>query len=120
MTPEETIAALDADLDECADDPTAVLQRIGGPSGAVLFSTTVRAFVRAYDPKELSPAIIQGDSKIVLSPTDLVGVNWPTGEAAVPRRGDQLVVQGKPRQVIAPAPIHLVGIIVRLNVQVRG
>ncbi len=121
ISAQRMIATLDRVLDEHADDPAATLNRLAGPNGAIVATATVRAWVRDYEPKELTPLIIQGDSDVTISPTDLAASpNWPTGFDAIPRRGDQLIALGKTRQVMNPSPLSPGGTLVRINLQCRG
>src|SRR5947209_7500008 len=121
MNPQDMLDMLDSFLDEDADDPAAVLNRLAGPNGTIVATATVHAFIRAYSPKELTPLIIQGDSAVTISPTDLAASPaWPTGIDAVPRRGDQMIIQGRARQVMAGAPLSPSGTLSRINIQVRG
>jgi hypothetical protein len=121
ISAERMIATLDRVQGEHADDPAATLNRLAGPNGAIIATATVRAWVRDYTPQQLTPLIIQGDSNVTISPTDLAASpGWPTGPAAIPRRGDQIIVQGKTRQVMAAAPLSPAGTLSRINLQCRG
>ncbi len=121
MSPAEIIAALDRVLDDHADDQAATLNRLSGPNGAVVATATVRAWVREYTPSPMTPLVIQGDSKVTITPTDLAASpGWPVGGAAIPRRGDQLIVQGKTRMVMSAEPLSPRGTLSRINLQVRG
>ena len=128
MNSADALEMLDSQLADHADDPNAELQRFPPGAATVPIATAlVRAFVRLYKPSELTPMIIQGDSKVILSPSDLVAQGWPgpAGDSAgldplVPRRGDKIVVHGRPRQVIAATPVYLGDQMVRLEMQIRG
>lgn len=127
QSPASLIADLDDALADCGED--VVLRRNTLAAGNVLipFDATVRGFVRGYDPAEITGTIIQGDTKIILSPTDIDASGWPgpsvgtvVGDRRVPRKGDIVVVQGSPRQVQASAPKYVMGELVRIEIQVRG
>lgn len=123
--PESLIADLDAALAEAGED--VVLQRLTGTQ-QIPFSVTCRAVVRGYTPEELvaGSGIVQGDSKVILSPTEIERAQWPgaqpqsTGDKRVPRVKDVLIVQGKPRNVMAAMPFYVAGELVRIELQVRG
>lgn len=121
------IARLDGSLARVGED--VVLRRNTlGPGGVQIpFDATVRAQVRGYEPAELTAAVIQGDSRVILSPTQIEQAGWPgataapvTGDRRVPRRGDVVLVQGTPRHVFAAAPKYVGGVLVRIELQVRG
>jgi hypothetical protein len=122
------IVELDRSL--AVDGEDFVLRRVVGTNSPINTDVFCRGFVRGYQPEELTVAIIQGDAKIILSPTQIVGGSWPggappTGAAAaldrrVPRRGDKAVVQGRVLNIEAAAPIYIDNVLVRLELQVRG
>jgi hypothetical protein len=119
------ISALDRGLAARGED--VVLRRIGG-SGATATSVdvTCRAVVRGYRPEELVGGIAQGDSQVILSPSEIRSSGWPdpdgspSGSASLPRKGDKLIVQGRMRTIEAAAPIQVAGELVRIDLQVRG
>jgi hypothetical protein len=117
------IKELDRSL--AADGEDFVLRRVTGTSNPSNTDVTCRGFIRLFTPDELTPNIIQGDTRIILSPTQIEAANWPgvsagALDARVPRRGDKAVVQGRVRNIEAAAPIYLDGVLVRLELQVRG
>lgn len=125
--PAAMIARLDASLARRGED--VVLRRATLAAGNVLipFDATVRGFVRGYEPAEITGTIIQGDTKVIVSPTDIDAAGWPgptvgtvVGDRRVPRKGDVVVVQGAPRQVQAAAPKYVMGTLVRIEIQARG
>ena len=119
------ISALDRGLAARGED--VVLRRISG-SGATATSVdvTCRAVVRGYRPEELVGGIAQGDSQVILSPSEIRASGWPdpdgspSGSASLPRKGDKLIVQGRMRTIEAVAPILVAGELVRIDLQVRG
>jgi hypothetical protein len=81
--------------------------------------------MRQYQPDELVGGIIQGDSFVILSPSEIIAANWPgtvtaPGDKRVPKHGDQLIVQGIARTVQTGTPFYIAGALVRLELQVRG
>lgn len=114
MTPAAAIASLDRQLAENCQ--TVVLRRYTGVGAArISTDTTVRASVRDYQPDELVGGITQGDTQIVLSPTDVLA-----GGGELPQKGDQIVIEGKPRTIVAAPPVRVGNVIARINVQVKG
>jgi hypothetical protein len=117
------IQELDRSL--AADGEDFTLRRVTGTTSQTNTDVTCRGLVRAYTPEELTPTVIQGDSRIILSPTQIEAASWPgvsagALDARVPRRGDKALVQGRVRNIEAAAPIYLDGILVRIELQVRG
>ncbi|MBM3549719.1 MAG: hypothetical protein FJX54_22495 [Alphaproteobacteria bacterium] len=119
------ISALDRGLAARGED--VVLRRISG-SGATATSVDVacRAVVREYRPEELVGGIAQGDSQVILSPSEIRSSGWPDpggsppGTVSLPKKGDKLIVQGRMRTIEAVAPILVAGEFVRIDLQVRG
>lgn len=109
-----------------ADGQDITLRRFSGTTTRTNIDVQVRAFVRHYEAKELTPATVQGDTKIIMSPTEIIAAGWPGAEppgaadARVPRRGDQVLVVGTPRQVQNAYPIYIDNDLVRIELQVRG
>jgi hypothetical protein len=103
------IQMLDSEIDDNGQDISLVLV---APSS----KTTVpcRAFVRQYRPQELIGGILQGDTLVVLSPTDLAALS------RLPRRNDQVTVDGAIKRVEYVEPVKLDNQLVRVNLQVRG
>jgi hypothetical protein len=123
MTADEAISALDDQIALHGED--VVLRRL--VPGAPPVEATVRAHVRGYLPRELVGSIVQGDTRVVLSPTSISAAGWPGAatqidgtDAAVPRKGDRVVLSGRVRAVEAAAPVYLAGALVRIELQVRG
>lgn len=121
MTPTQVIASLDRQLSDHGQNIT--LRRVGSPN----VDATVRALVRAYRATELTTEIVQGDSKVTISPTSVSGASWPGAlaqadgtDTLVPRKGDKVIVAGRLRTVIQPDPVYLDDTLVRINLVVRG
>ncbi|WP_264045527.1 hypothetical protein [Methylobacterium flocculans] len=104
MTPAAAIAALDRQIS--AHGQAVTLQRLNPASASGL-----RAFFRGYKPDELAGGIQQGDSTAVLS---------PTGLGALPKRLDRLDVSGRVRTIQAVEPVEMKGVLVRVNLWLRG
>lgn len=113
MTPEAAIAALDRGLASAGQDVT--LRRTTGTQRIPL-DVTCRAMVRAYQPHELVGEIQQGDSQVIISPTEMARAQWPWP----PKANDFVIVAGRQRTVLAAAPIHMADELVRVDLQVRG
>lgn len=128
MTPDDALSSLDRQLASSGED--VILQRLVGSANQVVIPGKVRAFVRNYEPRELVGSVIQGDSKVTVSPTDIENARWPgprvvravpdATDARIPRKDDRVVIAGKTRTVQAAAPIYLAGVLIRIDLQVRG
>lgn len=112
------IKALDRALGKVGQ--TVTLQRPG--AGAVVVAeATVKAVIHNYAPAELVGGIIQGDSRVILSPTGIVAANWPSaGGDPVPRKGDRLSAAGRGRVVESATPFRVGDDLVRIELLVRG
>lgn len=113
MTPSAAIAMLDRQLAEHGQD--VVLRR--PVAGGTAIERTARAFVRGYRPDELSGGIQQGDSLVTLSPSSI------PAEFSAPARlrvNDRIKVSGRERNVQYVDPVEISGVLVRVNVLVRG
>lgn len=125
MTPAACIAALNRVLAAHGEDIR--LQRLMGTQ-QVPVEVACRAHVRGYEPHELVGGIAQGDSRVLISPTEIEAAQWPggqvegavVGDARVPKKGDRLFIAGRARQVEAVKPIYLDGELVRIEMAVRG
>lgn len=130
MSAFEEIRDLDAAL--ALDGEDVVLRRVTGTTNQIAFDCDCRAFVRGYQPHELvaGSGIAQGDSKVIISPTQINATGWPgarplsepasTLDPRVPRRGDKIMINGKLRTIEAADPKSIDGQLVRLELQVRG
>ena len=119
------ISALDRGLAARGQD--VILRRISGSGpSATSIDVACRAVVRGYRPEELVGGIAQGDSQVILSPSEIRSSGWPdpggspSGSASLPKKGDKLIVQGRMRTIEAVAPIQVAGELVRIDLQVRG
>ncbi len=119
------ISALDRGLAARGQD--VILRRISGSGpSATSIDVACRAVVRGYRPEELVGGIAQGDSQVILSPSEIRSSGWPDpggsppGSVSLPRKGDKLIVQGRMRTIEAVAPLQVAGELVRIDLQVRG
>lgn len=92
----------------------ATLQRRNGAT--VTMTAPLKVFMRGYMPDELvaGTGITQGDTRIIMSNTDLINAGWSGGN---PRPGDFILVDGGTKRVIAAAvrPMD-----VGFDIQARG
>lgn len=115
MTPAEAVAMLDRALAQ--NGVTVILRRVTGSSAQIPFDVEVRAVIAGYQPQDLvGGAIIQGDSKAILSPTEMKRRQW----CWPPLVGDKLVVGGKVKNVRAVDQISIQDELVRIEMQIRG
>ena len=93
------------------------------------FKVRCRAFVRGYAAQELVGGIAQTDSKIVMSPTEIIRAGWPGPNSSatstnqdrrVPRKGDAVVIAGRKRTVETAGGIYLASELVRIEMRVLG
>lgn len=112
MSPAEHIADLDADLREDGED--IVLRRMThvGTTSTPADRAGIRAHVRGYRPDELVGSIAQGDRQAILSPSGLDG--------DLPKRGDFVLIAGRSCRIEAVAEIRVGGVVVRIELQVKG
>ena len=125
MSAHSHINALDRGLAARGED--VILRRISGSGpSATSIDVACRAVVRGYRPEKLVGGIAQGDSQVILSPSEIRSSGWPdpgglpSGSASLPKKGDKLIVQGRMRTIEAVAPIQVAGELVRIDLQVRG
>lgn len=75
---------------------TASLRRLGGRAG-IWFDVDVIAVWRGYLPNEFQGGIVQGDRHVTISDRAIAARKWP----GPPRRGDQMILDGRTYQVLA-------------------
>lgn len=85
------------------------------PADGSTKALTIIGAVRGYKPTELVGNLKQGDSLLVISPTDFAG--W--GGDLEPT-SDFVEYNGRTRAVQAVDPVYVRNVLVRLNVTVRG
>jgi hypothetical protein len=102
------------------DGSDLMLRRRVGTSAAFV-THPVRGFARGYAPKELTGGIIQGDSVVVVSPLAFEE-SWQgaAGGPILPRKGDQIQIDGVWRNVEAAHAVRLGDGVARIELQVRG
>jgi len=128
VSPEDAISSLDRML--AANGQDIQLVRVTGAANQAKFAATVRAFVRGYKPNEIVGSIVQGDSMVTISATDIERANWPgpqvvksppvTADIRVPTTNDKAVIAGKTRNIAAAVPFYLDGQLVRIELSVKG
>lgn len=120
------IARLDRSLARRGED--AVLRRVIGTTVITNIDVQVRAFVRPAKPNDLVGTVLQTDSTVILSTTQIRAAQWPGGELAtvqnptpgLPRAGDKVVIQQRVRNITFVKPIGLEGEISRIELTVSG
>ncbi len=126
MTPQSAIAALDRQLAAHGED-VELWHETG--TQKIPFKVRCRAFVRGYTAQELVGGISQTDSKLVLSPTEIICAGWPgpntsatptNQDRRVPREGDYVVIAGRKRTIESAGGIYLGGELVRIEMRVLG
>lgn len=120
------IAELDRTL--AADGEDIELRRLIGTQ-LIAIKCQCRASVRAYLVTELIGGIGQTDSKVVISPTQIIREGWPGPNSSatptnqdrrVPRKGDKVIIAGKQRDIETALPIYINGQLVRIDMRVLG
>ena len=123
---EQAIADLTAAL--AADGEWIELWRETGTQ-KIPFKVRCRAFVRGYTAQELVGGIAQTDSKIVMSPTEIIRAGWPGPNSSatptdqdrrVPRKGDAVVIAGRKRTVETAGGIYVAAELVKIEMRVLG
>lgn len=119
MTPAAAIAMLDRSLAKNGED-IVIRRYVGSGDVRVPLDVTVRAHVRGYLPNELVGGIVQGDTKLILAPTQIVAAAWP-GPVGWPQVGDRIVIEGRSSITVqAAAVVRVAGTVVRIEIQARG
>lgn len=129
MTPSAAIGMLDRLL--AANGEDIRLQRLtAGPGGAqIIFEVVCRASVKGVGATELLGGLIQQQSDVILSPTEIDRQGWPgpaTSAAAgiadrrIPVKGDRGVIKGRNRNVEFAHGKYIGGELVRIDMRVSG
>ena len=116
MTPAEMIDMLDRSLATNGQD--AEMYRIvgSGPTATKLgLGTPIRAHVRTLNEDELTAGLTQDDHMVILSPTSFA--SWAPGQ---PKKGDKVMIEGLPCNVEVLKPFRPSGVLVRLEMKVKG
>ncbi|MBX4944635.1 hypothetical protein [Rhizobium binae] len=107
MTPEQAIAALDRQI-AAHGQPVKIRQ-----ANTAVGEVSARAIVRGMKPEEIAGAITQSDRRVVFSPTGIAQI--------LPKSGGFIVIDGAPVSIVGkPELIEVNGVLVRINVAVRG
>ena len=123
---EQAIADLDAAL--ASDGEWIELQRLTGTQ-LIPFKVRCRAFVCGYAAQELVGGISQTDSKVIMSPTEIIRSGWPGPNSSatptdqdrrVPRKGDAVIIAGRKRAVETAGGVYPGGELVRIEMRVLG
>ncbi|WP_096704169.1 hypothetical protein [Magnetospirillum sp. 15-1] len=124
MIPE--VAALDRAIARVGQ-PITITRTTGSLPNQVMLSLECRAIVRAYKTEQLIGTITQGDSNVILSPTDIMRAQWPGGQmpttttdTRIPKTTDKVVFLGRTCSIIAVKPLYIRGELARIDLQVRG
>lgn len=107
LSPAQQVADLDASLGRRGT--SIQLRKTNSATGQV----TVPAKWRGYKPTEVMGILQAGDTLVVLSPTGL-------SSFGVPPQNGYAVLAGVPRRIIAATPIYDGGVLVRIELAVRG
>jgi hypothetical protein len=89
---------------------TATMRRDGETDLAV------RVFVRGYTPSAVAGTIQQGDSHVIMSPTEMSEAGW----GGYPVKGDKLILDDRTCMVWTAMPKFAGGWVVRYELVVRG
>ncbi len=114
MSPADAIAMLDRQIAQHGQGIT--LRRVVANAPAI--EAPHRAFVRGYRPDELSGGLQQNDSLLILSPTKMPAAF--SGASNRIRPNDKIEVSGRTRNVQFADHVEVGGVVVRINVTVRG
>jgi len=118
VTPASAITSLDKQL--AKHGQTATLRRwTGSGSARTPVDVTVRVRAQDYRVEELVGGIEQGDTRVVLSPTQIVAAGWP-GPQGWPRNGDAIIIAGREREIVSAPPQVIDDVVVRIDMVVRG
>jgi len=110
---------LDSFLRKYGQDCTLQRPAVGAPS----IDVVVRAHVVDFKPHEIEmgAGIQAGDSRVIISTTELDAAQWPTpSESRTPRKGDRFVVGGRTRTVLfAWSAPYIENEVVRIEIAIR-
>jgi hypothetical protein len=113
---EECISTLDFALAELGQD-VEMYRIVGtGPAATKLgLGTPIRAHVRTLNEDELTAGLTQDDHMVILSPTSFA--SWAPGQ---PQKGDKVIIEGVTCNVQVLKPFRPSGVLVRLEMKVKG
>lgn len=107
MTPSQAIGMLDRQIAKHGENVGWAVTT----AGLAGTPTTVRAFVRDFRPDQLVGAVIQGDTRVILSPTGLAGTI---------KKNDKIIIASRTRNVQFIEEKRLNNTLVRIELLVRG
>lgn len=121
-TPAARIARLDASL-ERRGQGVSLRRRIGKTDAFVTLPMRVR--ISGYAVEELPAGVSATESKFIASPSAInaaFGSTWPAaaGGDRWPKIGDQLIVGGRPRQIVQVLPIDIGDVVVRIEGRIEA
>jgi hypothetical protein len=110
----------------------ATLTRVVGSTNQSFYSVRLRCHIRDYTPEELNELIIQGDSHVIISATEIITAQWPGSQPTlpvpgndirIPRRNDKFTLESSGRKTNVEnsnGGIYLLDELIRIEMQVRG
>lgn len=106
---------------------TVTLRKITGTTSQTNTDVSCPAVVRGYSPNELVGDIIQQDSFVIISPTQINTAVWPIAQVdgqpdpRIPskNRGDRCIINSVVRSVQAGVGIYIGTTLVRIEMRVR-
>jgi hypothetical protein len=123
---DQEIAFLDDAL--ARDGSLVTLQRLTKAANAMIpFSVDAMAFIRAFRPTELTQVVIQGDVRVIMSPTEITKAGWPGAVPApgiadkrVPLKLDRLVTKDGTLTIQGANGTFINSNLVRIDIWARG
>jgi hypothetical protein len=120
MTPSAAIDALDRAIKQ-GGQTSVTLRRL--PTIDVQCPATVRD----YEANELADGIVQNDSHVIISATQINTATWPeaqtpgTKDVRIPskNRGDLVIINNRVRKVQNAKAFYIADTLVRIEIQVR-
>lgn len=95
--------------------PVTLKRRVGTTS--TFTTATVPGKVHHYRPDELIGGIVQGDRRVTVAPSSLVGTDW---EGLTPRKGDFVEIDGQQAAVQGCEVRYVAGEAARYEIWIRG
>lgn len=128
MNPQEIIDKLDNALAEYGED--VILRRNVGTGQKIINADVIcRASVQPYRlrSEEIVGALTQNMLLVTISPTQIKKAQWPGGtppgqkpDPSLPRKTDQLTIQGAPRAPQTVGLRYVQNVLVRIEFMVLG
>lgn len=107
-----------------------ILRRTVGVASPINIDVKCRAKIDDYAPNELVGGVVQTDSKVIMSPSQITEAQWPGGtvpalppfniDQRIPRIGDKAIIGGKLRNIAFVNPITVGDELVRIEMRVSG